>query len=49
MIIRPDAGRIAVGERAVHIPYHVTWALEEVDPTVAIFAEGVYMYQQNVD
>jgi putative hydrolase of the HAD superfamily len=23
---------VAIGARAVHVPYHVTWALEEVDP-----------------
>jgi putative hydrolase of the HAD superfamily len=23
---------VAIGGRAVHVPYHVTWALEEVDP-----------------
>jgi len=23
---------VALGGRAVHVPYHVTWALEEVDP-----------------
>jgi len=23
---------LAIGGRAVHVPYHVTWALEHVDP-----------------
>jgi putative hydrolase of the HAD superfamily len=24
---------VRIGGRAVHVPYHVTWALEEIDPT----------------
>jgi putative hydrolase of the HAD superfamily len=23
---------LAIGARAVHVPYHVTWALEHVEP-----------------
>ena len=26
---------VAIGARAVHVPYHVTWALEEIDPADA--------------
>lgn len=29
--VRSDIIPVAIGARAVHVPYHVTWALEEAD------------------
>ena len=38
---------VRIGGRAVHVPYHVTWALEEVDP--AEVPEGAWWRIERLD